>query len=32
MKNGGTESMFTANCITALHTLPVMWYITSLWY
>lgn len=30
MNNGGKESMFTSNCITALHTLPVMWYVTSL--
>lgn len=30
--NGGKESVFTSNCITALHTVPVMWYATSLWY
>jgi len=32
MKNRGKESTFTSNCITALHTVPVMWYVTSLWY
>lgn len=32
MKNGGKESMFTSNCVTALHTVLVMWYVTSLWY
>jgi hypothetical protein len=30
MKNGGKESMFTSNCVTALHTVLVMWYVTSL--